>query len=124
MSQNPLGAYVAKNPSNILVPLTTDANGNLFIGTGSIGKSNITTPIVIKASSGRLVKIVVNTVATGGVLSAHDCATTGAAAAANQIIGIGAAWPAAGTVIPLDWPCAAGIVVDPGTGGNVSVSFD
>jgi hypothetical protein len=124
MSQGPLQARVATNPSNFAAPLTVDPSGNLFVGSGSIGKYNISAPTVIKATPGRLVKIVVNTAATGGALSAHDCATTGAAAAANQIYSVAAAWPAAGSVIPLDWPCAAGIVVDPGTGGNISVSFD
>jgi hypothetical protein len=124
MPQSPLQARVAVNQSNVAVPLEVDASGSLLVGFGSTAKYNIIVPTVIKATAGRLAKIIVNTAATAGSVSAHDCATLGAASAANQIYGVGAAWPAAGTPIPLDWPCATGIVVDPGTGGNISVSFD
>jgi hypothetical protein len=90
---------------------------------GQSSKLNITAATAIKAVPGRLVKITVLTVATGGTFGAYDVATTGAAATANAIVQYGAAWPAAGSVISLDWPCANGIVVNPGTGGAVSVSY-
>ena len=51
--------------------------------------------------------------------TANDCATTGAAAAANQLATI----PAAVGIISVDWPCLAGIVVVPGSGQTLAVSF-
>lgn len=90
---------------------------------GNASKLNVTTQTVVKATPGTLFRITVLTVATGGTFGANDAATTGAAAASNAILAIGASWPAAGTVFELEWPCSNGIVVNPGTGGAVSVSF-
>lgn len=116
--------YVAKNPSNVNAPLTLDANGNLYVGSGSVSKLNITAATVVKATSGRLVRIVIGTAPTAGTLSANDCSTTGAVASANQILSVAFGSVVAGSSIVLDWPCATGIVVNPGTGGVISVSFD
>ncbi|NBI44976.1 hypothetical protein EON00_04885 [Burkholderia sp. ISTR5] len=62
-------------------------------------------------------------VATGGTFGAYDAATTGAAATANAIVQYASDYPAVGSVITLEWPCNTGIVVNPGTGGAVSVSY-
>jgi hypothetical protein len=102
-----------------------DGSGNLLVGSGTMNKYNITAAgAVVKATPGRICKITVQTATTGGTFSVNDCSTVGAAAIGNQILGFGAAWPAVGTVITLDWPCTTGIVVIPGTAGVVSVSFD
>lgn len=126
MPQGPLQANVAVNQSTLKsVPLQSDQSGNLLVGNGSMNKYNITAAgAVVKAAPGRVCKITVQTATTGGTFSVNDCATVGAAAIGNQILGFGAAWPAVGTVITLDWPCTTGIVVIPGTAGVVSVSFD
>lgn len=125
MPQGPLQANVALNASNKSAPLQMDGSGNLLTGNGSANKYNITAAgAVVKATPGRICKITVQTASTGGTFSVNDCATVGAAAIGNQILGFGAAWPAVGTVINLDWPCTTGIVVIPGTAGVVSVSFD
>jgi hypothetical protein len=115
---------IAKNPSNVNVPLTTDATGNLFVGSGSVPRYNITAATVVKATPGRLVRIAVSVAPTAAALVASDCATTGAVAASNQIVSVAFGSLTAGQVITLDWPCTAGIVINPGTGGTVSVSFD
>jgi len=124
MPQGALQANIATNPSNVRAPLTTDASGNLLIGSGSMNKLNVTTITAVKASPGRVCRVTVVAAATAGNFAVYDVATTGAAATANAIIKYTASWPAVGTVIPLDFPCAAGIVVDPGTNGQVAVSFD
>jgi len=124
MPQGPTQANVARNPSNVSVPLTTDASGNLFVGSGSANHYNVTAATVIKATPGRLVRISVSTAPTAGALSANDCATTGAAAVGNQIVSIAFGSVTAGQQILLDWPCTTGIVVNPGTGGVLAVSFD
>lgn len=89
---------------------------------GQKSKLNITAVTVIKAAPGRLCKITVIAAITGN-LSVNDCATAGAVAASNMVATIPTAVCPAGTVISLDWPCAAGIVVTPGSAGTVSVSF-
>jgi hypothetical protein len=126
MPQAPLQANVAVNQTTLKsVPLQSDQSGNLLVGNGSLNKYNITAAgAVVKATPGRICKITVQTASTGGTFSVNDCATVGAAAIGNQILGFAAAWPAVGTVINLDWPCTTGIVVIPGTAGVVSVSFD
>lgn len=91
-------------------------------------KLNITAAVVVKATGGHLGKIVVSAPGTtSGALTLNDCATTGAAAAANQILSIPFADLTAGQVIDLSgFPFKTGLVVSavPGGGSPVySVSF-
>lgn len=125
MPQNPLAATVAvKNGAQN--PMNLDANGNLKVAvvsntpsvTGSV-QYNITAATAVKAAAGTV--LTVNVVVAGSAAGAvHDVATTGAVAAANQI----AALPASIGTYTLNWPCAAGIVLVPGTGQTLSVSFE
>jgi hypothetical protein len=122
MPQQPLSANVARNLSNVSVPLTTDNSGNLLMGQGSASKLNITAVTVVKATAGRVCKVIVNA-ANSTAVKVYDTNTTGSVATANQIYA-GPTTGVAGTVVALDFPCLTGIVVDPGTGGNVTVAFD
>ena len=81
---------------------------------------NITAATLVKASAGRLATISVLVVGTT-VGSANDSATVAGAAPANQIAVI----PEAVTTSPLvmNFPCKNGIVVTPGTGQTLAVSF-
>lgn len=90
---------------------------------GNASVLNVTASTVIKATPGTVFRVVVKTAATAGTFGVYDAATTGAAAASNAIVLETASWPAVGTVFELVWPCAAGIVVNPGTGGTVAVSY-
>ena len=119
MEQPPLN-LVAVNPSKNLSPLNLDASGSLVTGQGSSSVLNITAATVVKATPGRLVAISV-LVAGTTVGSVNDAATVATAAAANQIGVV----PEAVTTSPLifDWPCATGIVVTPGTGQTLAVSY-
>lgn len=57
-----------------------------------------------------------------GSITLNDSATTGGAAITNQIIAV---TMTAGQVIPLNFPCASGIVASSVTGGGVfSCSFN
>jgi hypothetical protein len=85
---------------------------------GSTDVLNITTATVIKASAGRLAMVSV-LVAGSTDGTANDCTTTGAAAVANQFGII----PQFTGVSVFDWPCGAGIVVIPGTGQTLAVSY-
>lgn len=62
------------------------------------------------------VSVIVAGSAAGGVF---DAATTGAAATANQIFVI----PNTVGIYTLDWPVNNGLVVTPGTGQTVAVSY-
>lgn len=85
---------------------------------------NVAAAAVVKATPGRLAKIVVLTAPSAGSLTANDCATTGAAAIGNEIISLAFGALTAGQVITLDWPCNTGIVISSvGTGGVYSVSY-
>jgi hypothetical protein len=131
MPQGPLGANVAKTPGNTLAPMQLDAQGNLKMTGGGVSSAlNKTAAAVIKATPGRLRKIVIIAPgATSGAFTFNDCATTGSAAASNEIFTLpfGGAANVAGTVIVLDWPCAVGIVCSavPGAGSPIyAVSYD
>lgn len=108
-----------------------DAQSNL--GTQNGGRSsslNLTAAVAIKASAGRLRRIVIIAPgSTSGTFTFNDCATTGAAVAGNAIfvMAYNAAANVAGLVINLDWPCATGIVLSAVPGGGspiVAVSYD
>jgi hypothetical protein len=122
MPQGPTQANVARNPSNVSVPMTTDAAGNLLTGNGSSSHLNVTAATVIKTGPGRVCKLVFNNASTTAPAVYDFAAATGFAAA--NLVWQGATATAAQTVVPLDFPCSVGIVVVPGTGGIVSVSFD
>lgn len=131
MPQNNL-FLVAKKSNGALVPMVMDGGtGSLLLvtGGGNTPAYNLTAAAVIKATPGRLCRIVVSAPGTtSGAFTFNDCATTGAAAAANQIftIAYNATANVAGAVFTLDWPCNTGIVLSAVPGGGspvVSVSF-
>lgn len=85
---------------------------------------NVTAAAVIKGVSGVLVRILVNAPGTAGNLTVNDVATTGGAAAANQILTIAFGSLTVGQVIALEWPCGTGIVVSAvTTGGAFAISY-
>ena len=85
---------------------------------GARAAFNVTATTLIKAGPGTVFRVVVVTAPTaaGGV---YDSATTAGISASNQIATV----PLATGPIELVWPCQNGIVVNPGTGGVVSVSY-
>lgn len=108
-----------------------DAQNNMGVQNGGRSASyNLTAAVAIKATAGRLRKIVVQAPgSTGGAFTFNDCATTGAAAAGNQIwtIPYNGAANVAGAIFELNWPCATGITLSAvPTGGSpiVAVSYD
>ena len=111
---------LARGQQAIITALNSMSDGNL-------SGLNITAATVVKASAGRLVRVLVVAQGSGGALTLNDCATTGAAAAANQIITIpyNATGYVVGATFTLNWPCALGIVVSavPSGGGQVSISY-
>jgi hypothetical protein len=97
---------------------------------GKFSALNITAATVIKKQedngavggtmgAGRIVRVQV-LVAGSAAGTVNDCATTGAAAVANQV---GVIPAVVGTYL-IDMPCYAGICVVPGTGQTLAASFD
>ncbi|HQT24974.1 MAG TPA: hypothetical protein PLK99_00045 [Burkholderiales bacterium] len=86
---------------------------------GARSALNITAKTLIKAGPATLFKLVIITAPTvaGGI---YDSATTAGTSASNLINPISTG---PSTLISLDWPCQNGIVIDPGTGGVMSVSY-
>lgn len=85
----------------------------------SLRHLNVTAATVIKAAPGRTVRI--NVIVAGSTLgSVNDCATTGAAAAANQL----AAIPDTVGTYDMNLTHTTGIVVTPGTGQTLAVFYN
>lgn len=102
--------------------LLVDARGNLKTTAGGISSSlNITAATTVKSGVGRVYRVVLNTVGATATSIIDSASTT--VTAANTILTIPAT-ATAGTVFLLDWPCAAGLSVVPGTSAVLSVSFD
>jgi hypothetical protein len=94
-------------------------NGALITGQGTKTFFNITANTLVKASRGRVARISV-IVAGSGNGSVHDAATIGAAGATNNL----AAIPfAAIGILNIDMPVSNGIVVKPGTGQTLAISY-
>lgn len=129
--QNPLGVVYAKGPAGNFVPLQADANGYLLTLPSSGEKSalNQTAAAVIKVGAGRVgTVIIVAPGTTSGAFTLNDCATTGAAAAANEIwtMAYNATANVAGAIIPIDFPVTTGLVLSavPGAGSPIiSISY-
>lgn len=90
---------------------------------------NVSVASVIKATPGRIMRLVIIAPGTtSGAFTLNDCATTGAATAANTIFSLpfNGANNIAGATFTLDWPCTTGIVLSavPGAGSPiVAISF-
>ena len=130
MPQNALQVTGAKNPSNVQKQEAVDAVGLLLATRGGLSSSlNNTAAAVIKATPGRIAKlIIIAPGTTSGAFTLNDCATTGAAAASNEIftMAYNATANVAGAVIDLDFPCAVGIVLSAVPGGGspiVAISY-
>lgn len=84
---------------------------------GASSALNLTAAQVLKALPGICVKLIC---VVSGNLTLNDSATTGAATLANEFYAATAA--AVGTVVELNFPCAAGITASAAT-GQWAISF-
>ncbi len=142
MPQNAMQANVALTSANLPGPLHMDADGYLkvsaigsaadgsnLVAEGSSAALNVTAAAVVKATPGRVVRIVVvSPGTTSGAFTVNNCATTGAATTANTIwtLPYNGAANVAGAVFTLDMPASVGIVVSAVPGGGspqLSISY-
>lgn len=93
---------------------------------GSRVAFNISTPTLVTAANptygGTVFRVYVNTVPSSGG-AVYDSATVGGAGPTNLIIDFPSA-PNKGDILVLLAPFYDGLVIDPGNGGVVSVSYE
>jgi hypothetical protein len=115
--QNPLQSYSAVNTSGYGAPQNLDAMGNTLVSTGTTSiEAASGVAFVVKATPGRIVAV--NVISASGVGAIYNAATTGTAAATNQI----AAIPATVGTYTFDWPASTGIVINPSS-SVISVKY-
>ena len=120
MPQNPNQVYPGV-ASGVAKPQLMDAQSVQVVANGANASLNITAAAVIKASAGRLARIVILAPgATSGAFTFNACATTGAATTANQVFTLpyNGTNNIAGAIFHVDVPCSGGIVCSavPGAG--------
>lgn len=120
MPQNAMAATVSVNPSGQQAPQVIDAFQNVnVVANPAKTMLNITAATVVKAAPGLIGRVFVNT-AGSTVGSLSDAATTGAIAAANLI----SALPNTVGPLTIEAYTANGIVITPGTGQVLSITYD
>lgn len=120
MSQGPIPTNVAVR-AGVRVPIAVNTDGSTLTANGTTTKTNITAAAVVKATAGRAVKVVVlDAGTTSGAFVINNCATTGAAATANEVwrLAYNATTNIAGSTFDLNIPCDTGIVVSAVPGGG------
>lgn len=122
MPQGPLASNVAVRPltggGSRYAPLQQDISGNTLTGLGISSSLNVTATTVIKAAPGRVAKVSV-TVAGSAPGNLYDKVNATGLSAATLVYVI----PNTVGIYTIDWPCAAGIVVAPGAGQTVAISY-
>lgn len=98
-------------------PFVTDPSLGLLTALGISGAGQILTPSGTPTPS--FVSTVTITVAGSAAGTLNDASTVAGANAGNVIMTL----PNATGVIPIRWPCTNGIVVVPGTGQTLSISY-
>jgi hypothetical protein len=117
--QSPFQVYPAVNSLGYARPANVDAVGNVTVNNGgTLTSLNIATNTVVKATAGRIVRVVV-VVAGSAPGNVYDNNLTTGNVAANLITTI----PNTVGVYDVEFPASVGIQVAPGTGQTVAVSY-
>jgi hypothetical protein len=124
MPQNPLAATVATNPAGQQAPAKLNTAGELLVSAlPALTLLDITAATVVKAGAGRAgtLSVVVGGTGAGGI---YDSLTTASLTAANQLAVIPTLTTAQISTLKVDMPFTNGLVVSPGTGQTVAVSYE
>lgn len=118
------GFPTAQMPNGQRILLQTDAEGRLLVApqetaAGATPVYDIAAATVVKNTPGQLLGISVITAGTT-TGTANDSATEAGVAIGNQFFTI----PDVAGFYPVNWPCAAGIVIVPGTGQVVACVYE
>jgi hypothetical protein len=108
---------MANDPTFTFATGGTSLNVNTVSGLSTV--LNITAATVVKAAPGRAMRVSV-LVAGSTTGTVNDCLTTGAATAANTTYVI----PTAVGMYTIEFPHSIGVVVVPGTGHTLAVSYN
>lgn len=124
MPQNSL-AIPFQNQAGAIAPGHLDAQGeSVLVANGLSTALNITAAKVVKTGAGRCVRLIIINAGSAGSWTLNDCATTGAAAAANELFTVAQANAAAGSVFTIDAPVSTGLTVSAvATGGQAVLVY-
>lgn len=102
-------------------PMLLDPSQSLLIGKGLKTSLNNAAGAakLVDATARRIVKVIVNTAASGGTGAIYDAATAGGAAAGTLVFTI----PQTAGVYDVDMPLVNGLVLAVGTAGVVALSY-
>jgi hypothetical protein len=100
-----------------MIQATPVQNGVVITGQGNHTMFDITTNTVVKTVPGRIAKISVLVAGTAG--AAYDAKTVASAAVTNQLAVI----PNVVGVYQVDMPVFNGLVIEPGAGQTVAISY-
>ena len=118
MPQNAMAVTSSVTTAGVQSPTLVDS-GKRQVNTRATNSAlNITTATVVKNSSSKLVNIIV-LVAGSTAGAVYDSIATTGNSATNQIFAI----PNTVGVYTLDFPVTNGIVVAPGTGQTIAISY-
>jgi len=120
--QNGIQVWPSVNQNGASKQQQADAQGVQIVATGGLNATlNVTAAAVIKATPGRLARVIVLAPgSTSGAFTFNNCATVGAATAANQVFTVpyNGTNNIAGAVFNIDVPCTVGIVCSAVPGGG------
>jgi len=126
MPQGPFLAAIVSRATSLAAtafsaaPALASADGAMLTGKGlKTALNKVAGASIVKTGVGRLAKVYVTTAPSGGTTQINDCATTGAAAAANLVCVI----PNTVGVYDIDVPLGVGLCLTVGTAGVVSISY-
>ena len=120
MPQNALAATVSVTPAGQQAPQYLDSYQNInVVASPSKTVLNISAAAVVKAAPGLIGRV--NVITAGSAAgTVNDCLTTGAAATANAVATI----PNTVGSYPIEMYTSTGIVVVPGSGQVLTISYD
>ena len=107
-------------PGYLLVDSNAATSPDFVPSVPSKSVLNITASTVVKFSPGVIGTVCLNTAASSESYILDS--TTSSVTASTTILAIPSA-SVAGTVLTLNWPCATGIAMAPGTGGVFAISY-
>lgn len=124
MPQNSL-AIPFQNQTGAIAPGHLDAQGeSVLVANGLSAALNIIAAKNVKVGAGRAVRLIIITQGSAGNWTLNDCATTGAATAANELFTVAEANAAAGSVFTIDAPVSVGLTVSAvATGGQAVLVY-
>ena len=119
MPQNPINLNTL-NPAGKLAAQKVDNQGAEIVTTGGLSSAFLTVTGVVKASPGRLCKVIVTTALSAAAITIYD----NASAASGNVLAVIPASATAGTIYALDIIAANGLYASFGGTGTIAVTYN